>query len=164
MPNQTNDPTNPAYHMITTLTSETPSATFGLGILTIPDATTREDWRDLHRSILLARASAGRWLRQSRDWASDRFGVEFVAESEVQLEFELGMSLPEEKPTLNPNDKTRGILTIEGICSKFELWKRKMSEEFPKWDREQLEKAVELLEPIERQAKELRQILESKTF
>jgi hypothetical protein len=80
---QTTDPTNPAFQMITTLTSENPSATFGLGILTIPDATTRDEWRDFHRSILLARASSGRWLRQSRDWASDRFGVEFVAESEV---------------------------------------------------------------------------------
>lgn len=139
-----------------------PSAAFHLGTLDIAPEATREEWQDIHRSILLCKASAARWLKQSRDWATERFGIEFVAETEVQLELQLGLQLPEEKPQLNPADKTRGILTIEGIATKFQLWQRKMSEDFASWDSNQLTKAIELLEPIEQQTKMLRDLLEKK--
>lgn len=139
-----------------------PSAAFHLGTLDIAPTATREEWQDIHRSILLCKSSASRWLKQSRDWATERFGIDFVAETEVQLELQLGLQLPEEKPQLNPADKTRGILTIEGIATKFQLWQRKMSEDFAAWDSTQLTKAIELLEPIERQTKALRDLLEKK--
>ena len=134
--------------------------TFAPDALHIPADITEEAWADMHRTILLCRASSRLWLRQSRDYASTRWGVDYVAEAEMQMELALGLPEPKpEKPALNPEDKSRAIVTIEGICQSFALWQRKMAPEIERWDRERLTKALALVEPIEAQAKRLRELL-----
>ena len=134
--------------------------TFAPDALHIPTGITEEAWAEMHRTILLCRASSRLWLRQSRDYASARWGVDYVAEAEMQMELALGLPEPKpEKPALNPEDKSRAIVTIEGICQSFALWQRKMAPEIERWDRERLTKALALVEPIEAQAKRIRELL-----
>ena len=140
----------------------TESTTFAPDALHIPTGITEEAWAEMHRTILLCRASSRLWLRQSRDYASARWGVDYVAEAEMQMELALGLPEPKpEKPALNPEDKSRAIVTIEGICQSFALWQRKMAPEIERWDRERLTKALALVEPIEAQAKRIRELLDA---
>ena len=139
----------------------TETNTFAPDALNIPKDINEDDWADMHRTILLCRASSRLWLRQSRDYASERWGVDYVAEAEMQMELALGLPEPKtEKPALNPEDKSRAIVTIEGICQSFALWQRKMAPEIERWDRERLTKALSLVEPIEAQAKRIRELLD----
>lgn len=127
--------------------------------LTIPDETSQEQWQEIHRSILLCRRAAGKWLSQSRKWATERWGIDYVAETEVQLELALGIEAKDPAASPNPQDKSRGIVTIEGIAQSFELWHRKVAPEIAGWGRDKIERALELLDPIARQAEALRAIL-----
>lgn len=138
----------------------TETNTFAPDALNIPKDINEDDWADMHRTILLCRASSRLWLRQSRDYASERWGVDYVAEAEMQMELSLGLPEPKpDKPALNPEDKSRAIVTIEGICQSFVLWQRKMAPEIERWDRDRLAKALALVEPIEAQAKRIRELL-----
>jgi hypothetical protein len=127
--------------------------------LAIPDSTTQEAWTDLHRAILTCKRAAGKWLSQSRKWATDRWGIDYVAETEVQLELALGIETKDKPAPLNPADKSKAIVTIEGISQSFALWHRKMAGEVETWDRDRLKRALELLEPMEAQAKAIRERL-----
>lgn len=140
----------------------TESTTFAPDALNIPPGITEDAWAEMHRTILLCRASSRLWLKQSRDYASARWGVDYVADAEMQMELALGLPEPKpEKPALNPEDKSRAIVTIEGICQSFALWQRKMAPEIERWDRERLTKALSLVEPIEAQAKRIRELLDA---
>ena len=124
--------------------------------LAIPDSTTQEGWTDLHRTILTCKRAAGKWLSQSRKWATEKWGIDYVAETEVQLELALGIETKGKPAPLNPADKSKAIVTIEGISQSFALWHRKMASEVETWDRDRLKRALELLEPMEAQAKAIR--------
>ena len=130
--------------------------TFATTGVTIAADATQDQWADIHRTILLCRSTSRLWLKQSREFASAKWGVEYVAEVEEQLELSLGLPQPEPKPDINPADKAKGIVTIEGITQQFALWSRKMQPEIAKWDAVKLQRALDLLEPMERQAKEIR--------
>lgn len=136
-------------------------AMFTLAGLNLPDNLTTAEWADIHRDILTCKQAASKWLQQSRDYSNGRWGMEFTADTEAQLELDLGLSLPEAKPTLNPADKTKAIVTIEGINQKFLLWQRKMDEELTTWDSDRLNAALALLEPMEREAQRIRELLEA---
>ena len=133
--------------------------TFSLNMLTIHPDSTQEQWEDIHRSIILCRKASASWLKQSREFGVTRWGAEFVAEQEIQMELSLGLPEPDPKPALNPADKSKAIATIQGISHSFALWQRKMGPEIEHWNREQLTKALPLLEPIEAQAKRIRELL-----
>jgi len=134
-------------------------AMFTLSGLNLPATLTADDWTDVHRDILTCKKLASKWLSQSRDYATNRWGEEFMNDTELQLELKLGIDLPEAKPTLNPADKTKAIVTIEGLSQSFILWQRKMSDEIQGWDKDRLNRALELLEPMEREAKRVRELL-----
>ena len=55
-----------------------------------------------------------------------------------------------EKKTLNANDNSTGLVTIEGIAAQFALWRKKVEEDgFPtQWDSRRLEMIRDLLAPI----------------
>jgi hypothetical protein len=128
------------------------------GFKIAPD-TTQEAWKEQHRKIIFCRAFSRQILRESRVFATEKWGVDFVAESEIQMELALGLPEPKpDKPTLNPQDKSR-ILTIEGISQSFTFWRRKMAPEIERWDRDRLTKALALIEPMEAQAKRIRELL-----
>jgi hypothetical protein len=135
------------------------NAIFKIDSLTIPPDTTQGQWSDIHRTILLCRKSSRAWLKESREFAAGQWGVEFVATAEIQMELALGLPEPEERPKLNPDDKTSAIITIEGIVQSFLMWHRKMDKEIDTWDAGRLQKALSLLEPIEAEARRIRGLL-----
>lgn len=132
---------------------------FTLAGLNLPDTLTPADWTIIHRDILTCKRAASKWLQRSRDYSNGRWGMEFTADTEAQLELDLGIALPDAKPELNPTDKTKAIVTIEGIHQKFVMWQRKMDDEITTWDSERLTAALTLLEPMEREAKRVRELL-----
>jgi hypothetical protein len=129
-----------------------------LNELTLPETLNKAEWTDLHRQLLLCKKAAAKWLQQSRDYSTSKWGLEYTADTEAQLELDLGLILPE-KPDLNPADKTKAFVTIEGLSQKFEMWERKMHDEIDTWDKPRLERALELLTPMEATAARIRQLL-----
>lgn len=134
---------------------------FTLAALNLPENLTPTEWTAIHKDILVCKKAATKWLTQSRDYSTTRWGIEFTADTEYQLELDLGLTLPEAKPALNPADKTKAIVTIEGLSQSFILWQRKMSDEIQQWDKDKLTRALDLLEPMEREAKRVRELLEA---
>ena len=134
---------------------------FTLSGLKLPDNLTPADWTTIHRDILVCKKAASKWMQQSREYSTKRWGQDFTIDTEIQLEMDLGLALPEAKPALNPADKTKAIVTIEGLSQSFILWQRKMSDEIQGWDKDRLNRALELLEPMEREAKRVRELLAS---
>jgi hypothetical protein len=132
---------------------------FTLHALNLPETLTPAEWTNIHKDILVCKRAASKWLSQSRDYSTARWGMEFCADTEAQLELDLGLTLADEKPTLNPDDKTKAIVTIEGLSQKFTVWERKMSDDIGKWDKARLERALELLTPMETTAARIRQLL-----
>jgi hypothetical protein len=132
---------------------------FTLHALNLPETLTPAEWTNIHRDILVCKRAASKWLSQSRDYSTARWGMEFTADTEAQLELDLGLTLADAKPTLNPDDKTKAIVTIEGLSQKFTVWERKMSDDIGKWDRDRLERALELLSPMEATAARIRGLL-----
>jgi hypothetical protein len=132
---------------------------FTLHALNLPETLTPAEWTDIHKDILVCKRAASKWLSQSRDYSNSRWGMEFTADTEAQLELDLGLTLPEAKPTLNPDDKTKAIVTIEGLSQKFTVWERKMSDDIGKWDKARLTRALELLTPMEATAARIRGLL-----
>jgi hypothetical protein len=132
---------------------------FTLHALNLPETLTPAEWTNIHKDILVCKRAASKWLSQSRDYSTARWGMEFTADTEAQLELDLGLTLTEEKPTLNPDDKTKAIVTIEGLSQKFTVWERKMSDDIGKWDKARLERALELLTPMEATAARIRGLL-----
>ena len=135
-------------------------STFSPEKVIIPDNATQEEWREIHSTILLCRKASRAWLAQSRNYASERWGADYVAEAEEQMELALGLPEPKERQQLNPEDKSRAIVTIEGIALSFGLWHRKMDAEIDRWDRSKLQKALDLIAPIEAEARRIRARLE----
>jgi hypothetical protein len=132
---------------------------FTLNALNLPETLTPAEWTNIHKDILVCKRAASKWLSQSRDYSTARWGMEFTADTEAQLELDLGLTLADAKPTLNPDDKTKAIVTIEGLSQKFTVWERKMSDDIGKWDKARLERALELLTPMETTAARIRQLL-----
>jgi hypothetical protein len=127
--------------------------------LVIPEETNKESWTNLHSSIILAKKMASKWLRVSRDYGEKNFGIDYVAETEVQMELFLGLEMKDESQSINAQDKSKAIITIEGIHQSFKLWQRKINDDIDNWDKERLGRALSLLEPIEAQAMAIRERL-----
>jgi hypothetical protein len=119
----------------------------------------KDDWFAIHAKCVAAKHLGSKLVKYSRDRATSEWGVVFVADSEIQIEMDLGVDFPEEKPALNPADKSTGIVTIEATHASFLAWDRKMADEVKSWDAIKLRRALELLEPMEKKAIELRALI-----
>lgn len=141
---------------------DTTAAVFNAdGSVIFRDETSKVEWYEIHGKLIHFKRYLSGWVKKSREFAADRWGIDFVAESEVQMELDLGLVHHQKPEQLNGPDKTKAIVTIEGISQSFSLWQRKMSAEVETWDREKLTRALDLLEPIERQAKRVRELIAS---
>lgn len=87
------------------------------------------------------------WLEKARE--------EKLTPLELQKSIKAGQivreTAPEEKPRLNANDRSVGLVTIEGVHMQFNLWLRKVTEDdgFPgEWDARRLGMVRDLLAPI----------------
>ncbi len=117
------------------------------GKLTWREGTSKEEWYELHLKFMPRKRGFTAWRRASEKYACERWGVEFVADAEVQMEIAMGIPVHLPKPRLNPADKSRSFLSIEGISARFMLWHRKMVAEIDTWDASRLDRAIQLLEP-----------------
>lgn len=140
--------------------------TFTKDAVNIPEDCTQEQWKAIHGTIMLCRHASKEWLKQSRGYADTRWGSEYTGQVEAQLELALGACIEGGKDKgqdgINPADKSTAIVTIQGIGSQFQLWERKMKDEIPRLSAENLTKAIEILEPIERKVREMRALLLAK--
>ena len=129
------------------------------GTILYRDGVTQSEWFEVHRKLMHCKRFSSAWIKKSREIAAEFWGVDFVAESEIQMEMDFGMIHTTKPETLNPADKSTRIITIEGINQYFTLWQRKMGDEIEEWDKLKLKRALDLLEPMERQAKRVRELL-----
>ena len=127
--------------------------------LSVSDTTTKDEWEEIHRTIITCKKAAGKWLNQSRSFATAKWGLDYAANAEIQMELALGIESKDSKEPINPSNKSKAIVTIEGIAQSFKLWSRSMVDEIDRWDQDRIKRALELLEPIEAQAKALRERL-----
>lgn len=150
--------TKPNQPMKTELSKTT---AFNTAELILPADMSKAQWQVVHHQILAARNFARRWINQSRAFAEERWGADYVAAAETQMELALGLSSVERapKPDINPCDKTKAIVTIEGIHQQFTMWNRKMETVIDSWDKPRLQKALGLVEPMERLAGRIRALL-----
>ena len=132
------------------------------GTIAIPPNATRDDWERIHTITIICKHAAKKWHKASADYGVEHYGVEFVAQVEVEVEaVQLGLPMEVDgKPALNPADKSRVFVSIEGVNQSFLMWQRKMADEIPNWDKAKLQRALDLLTPVEQQAQELRKRLE----
>jgi hypothetical protein len=135
-------------------------ARFTLEGLQIPEDASKIEWYHIHKNALLCHKASSKWLKQSREFGTRAFGEAFAAGTEAQLTLDLGLPTPEDKPLVNPDDKSTALVTIEGISQSFSMWQRKMEGSIPDWDRDQAKKALDLLEPIARQYEEIKRMIE----
>jgi len=127
--------------------------------LIIPDDTNQDRFVQILRTVIICKRASGKWISDARKFGVAKWGIDYVAETEVQLELELGIECKDKPAPLNPADKSRAIVTIEGIAQSFSMWHRKMAAEVETWDRDRLTRALELLEPMEAQARAIRERL-----
>lgn len=88
----------------------------------------------------------------AEEWL-DRARTEKLTPLELQNSIKAGEVTREEdtKPRLNANDRSVGLVTIEGVHMQFNLWLRKVKEDdgFPhEWDARRLRMVRDLLQPI----------------
>ena len=133
--------------------------TFTVESVNIDPLATQDEWASIHRAVILCRQASGKWLKQSRAFGIQKWGEEYVADAEVQMELALGIETSDKPATLNAPDKSKAIVTIEGIHQSFVLWERKMHDEVEGWPEDKLKRALDLLEPMERQARRVRELL-----
>jgi hypothetical protein len=130
--------------------------------LKIPADITPEAWTEQHRLFMLCHTFSRKFLRESRSFAAEKWGADFVADVEIQLELELGLPEPKpEKPALNPEDKSRAIVTIEGTSQSESLWWRKMAPELERWDHDRLARVYGYYQPIMEHGARIRELLEA---
>ncbi len=122
-------------------------ATGGVSIA-IPGEVSKTDWQSMHKVILSCRNSAAQWLAKSRKFAADKWGVEYLMESESQLELALGIE-HKQRPT-RIEDAGAGLRKIEGMVRAFgTIAVDALSDE-------QVARVIELLEPVAAQLEVLR--------
>lgn len=129
------------------------------GSLTYKDGLAKEEWYEVHRKLVHAKRYASAWLKKSREYATAQWGIEFVANAEVQMELTLGIECTEKPPSINGPDKSAAYINIHGIATGFDIWFRKVEDEVDEWDENQRATANELLEPMERKLRAIRERL-----
>jgi hypothetical protein len=133
---------------------------FNIKGITIDPAATKADWAEIHRSVIMCVMAAKKWRQQSREFAISKWDADWTADTEVQIMMEFMHKFPDEKPQLNPDDKSVALVTIEATNASFISWERKMRDEIPTWNKANLVRALELLEPMETKAREIRGLIE----
>jgi hypothetical protein len=71
------------------------------------DDVTKPEWSSFHARLVKVKRHAGEWLSKSRKWASERWGIDYVTEAEVQMELDLGIQRIEK-----PHDDTPRIMRL----------------------------------------------------
>lgn len=135
--------------------------TLGLdGRLIIPDGMPIHHYEVAVRRVEMFKEKAKAFSRQLQEYGESEYGLDQIVPIYEQIFMDLGKNLEDKQDDLNPRDKSRNIVTIEGVSRSFTAWFSKMGPDIPTWNKTQLSKALTLLEPIEAQAKRLRGMLD----
>jgi len=129
------------------------------GSLTYRDGISSGEWFDVHRKLVHAKRYAAAWLKKSREYAIRMWGIDFVAKAEEQMEFDLEIEYNEKPPSINGPDKSGAYINIHGIATGLDIWFRKVEDEIGEWDDTQKSTLKELLEPMERKLKRVRELM-----
>lgn len=122
----------------------------------MPETVSREQWLAIHRQIILCRRSVSNWLSKSRKFASDRWGIDFVTDAEVQMEMDLGIEQRDKPKSLS--DGHREIAAVESFSQSFGKWLVKVGDGIDEWDRDKAVKVLAMVEPVAAFVEKLRVI------
>ena len=120
---------------------------------TIPEEITQEAWEKGHKDLLYYKEAARYLILKSQAFGAKKFGIETVAK--VEAHFFLKMGIDPTKPAMLERDPETDVL--KHIQQSVQRWMAKSNPEA--WDRDKLNRALELLEPMEREAKRVRELL-----
>ena len=128
------------------------------GSIIFREGLSKAEWYEVHRRLMHAKSHATAWIKTSEQYGIGNYGISETANAIAEIERDL-FGVKVEKPNLNPTDKSRTFLSIDGISARFILWQRKMQGEIEDWDRPRLQKFLDLVGPMEEQAKRVRELL-----
>ena len=111
----------------------------------LSDSITQEGWAEIHQRILACKRHAGKWASKSRKFAANKWGIDFVAESEAQMELALGI---EGKAEPEQCDEPREVLAANGLVRAYERGYGKDTN-LAGWDTARAGRVLELMGPIE---------------
>ncbi len=108
------------------------------------------------------------WQQKAQEWLliAEKEGL---SPRELQKSIKAGQVMrdsEEEKPRLNANDRSVGIVTIEGVNMQFNLWLKKVREQdgFPGgWDQRRLGMVLLLLQPMAQVYRDVQALMEPTT-
>lgn len=122
---------------------------------TIPENITQDDWEKGHKDLLYYKEAARYLILKSQAFGAKKFGIETVAK--VEAHFFLQMGIDPAKPAMLERDPDTDVL--KHLQQSVERWMKKSTPEA--WDKDKLTRALDLLEPMEREAKRVRELLEA---
>jgi hypothetical protein len=121
----------------------------------IPQTTTKEQWAEGHKQLLLLQQVCRRLIPKSSAFGIKHFGMDFWVETEADFQLEFGLPIPDttEIPKLEGEEAV-----IDYLERGFARWVQR-SGDYETWDKPRLERALAMLEPLAEQADRIRQLL-----
>jgi hypothetical protein len=122
----------------------------------IPQDTTKEQWQEGHRQLLLLGQVVKQLLPKSERFGQKHFGDDAVIDVEAQFMFEFGLPIPEASSRV----KLEGDEAVIDMLERgFQRWVER-SGSMELWDKARLERALRMIEPLAEQAARIRELLE----
>ena len=112
--------------------------------LTIPENVGKGEWTEFHSRLIKCKRSMASWVRDSRRYASGRWGSEFVAAAEQQMELALGIEPPAEQAE-KPQHKD-DIAFAASIAKRITRWDMSDIDE---WNAAKIDLVLVELKPVE---------------
>ena len=121
----------------------------------IPETTTKEQWQEGHKQLLLLGQVVKQLLPKSERFGQKHFGDDAVIDVEAQFILEFGLPIPEETNRIRLEGDEAVIDYLE---RGFQRWVQR-SGSLELWDKPRLERALRMLEPLAEQVSRIRQLL-----
>ena len=115
------------------------------------------DLTDAHLLVLAKRTTTSDQFDKWSNAATEHK----LSPRELDRSIKAGKIVAESEDSINANDKSTGIVTIEGVSTMFDMWLRKAEEfGFPeKWDKERLQRVSALLANMVATSNKINQLL-----
>ena len=121
----------------------------------IPETTTKEQWQEGHKQLLMLGQVVKQLLPKSERFGQKHFGDDAVIDVEAQFILEFGLPIPEETNRIRLEGDEAVIDYLE---RGFQRWVQR-SGSLELWDKPRLERALRMLEPLAEQVNRIRQLL-----
>ena len=121
----------------------------------IPETTTKEQWQEGHKQLLLLGQVVKQLLPKSERFGQKHFGDDAVIDVEAQFILEFGLPIPDETNRIRLEGDEAVIDYLE---RGFQRWVQR-SGSMELWDKPRLERALRMLEPLAEQVARIRQLL-----